>query len=390
MNSIISSRFKKIAAITFSLCALFLFKTHIVYASGLEDEVSEFDIQAQYEASGADRLIDDLPDYAAEELEKAGIDHSDISSFTDFEPIGVIHSAISVTQDEAKAPAAVLGSVIAVLLLASLMKNGRQLSDSSLSPAFGAVISLAVGIALVTPVASVIDSAGEAVESACRFNEAFGAVFVGILLANGQSVTAARYSSFLLGATEAASVCVNDTVMPMLRIFLALSCISALSEEVRIDAVIHFFEKYAKWLLSFMAVLITAVLGISGLLSASADSVSTRAAKFVISGSVPVVGGAMSDAYLSIRSGMTLLRNSVGAFGIIGVGYIFLPVIIRVILWSFVTNISEALCEAFQLDTTGKLLKSVSSMLSLTLGTLVFSLFLLTVSGIIVIMQHSA
>ena len=87
---------------------------------------------------------------------------------------------------------------------------------------------------------------------------------------------------------------------------------------------------------------------------------------------------------------MALLRNSVGAFGIIGVGYIFLPVIIRTLLWNFVAGVGESVCETLELGDVQKLMKSVSAVLSLMLGVLVFSLFLLTLGSIIVIMQRSA
>ena len=350
----------------------------------------EFDLQSQYEASGVEGSFDELPDSVADELNAAGLDTGDISSVTGLNPADVINSVISVTGDEMKAPLAVLGIVMALLLFASVCKGGENAVDSPLSPSLNAVTSLAAGITLVTPVLSLVDSAGEAAEIACRFTEAFGATFAGILIANGQTASAAGYSAFLTGAINAASICVNQEVIPLLRIFLALSCVSAISESVRIDGVIRFFEKYAKWLLGFLAVIISTVLSISGIISASADSVGARAAKFVISGSVPVVGGAVSDAYLSIKSGMLLLRNSVGAFGIIATAYIFLPVIIRTILWSFVVGIGESVCDTMKLSDLQKLMKSLASTLSLLLAVLVFSLFLLTLGGIIVIMQRSA
>lgn len=362
-----------------------------VAAGGLCVHAEEaFDYQAQYEASGADRLYDNLPDYALEGLDKAGVDSGEFSSIAQLDHAAVLNSVMGYASDEMNAPLASLGMIIALLLFASVCKEGGHSLTCSMSPSVNVIISLAVGITLVTHVVSVINAAGDAVDTGCRFMQSFGAVFAGILIANGQTVSAAGYSTFLFGAIDAASICVDEIIMPMLRIILALSCVSALSENVRIDGIIRFFDKYAKWLLGFLAVIISTVLSISGLLSASADSVGARAAKFVISGSVPVVGGAVSEAYLSIKTGMALLRNSVGAFGIIGVGYIFLPVIIRTLLWNFVAGVGESVCETLELGDVQKLMKSVSAVLSLMLGVLVFSLFLLTLGSIIVIMQRSA
>ncbi len=377
---------KRMAALVICLIPALFCCSLKAYASG-EYEAEGFDWKSQYEASGADRLMDELPDYAADGMSRAGIGSNDLSSFTSIDTVGVLNSMIEVAGNEITTPIAALGVMIALLLFASISRSGESSLNSSLSSSLGVVNSLAVGMALVTPMLSLVNSAGDSVEAACRFAESFGAVFAGILIANGQTVSAAGYSSFLFGAIEAASVCVSEVIMPMLRIFLALSCVSALSDSVRIDAVIGFFEKYAKWLLGFLAVIISTVLSISGILSASADSVASRTAKFVISGSVPVVGGAVSDAYLSIKSGMAMLRNSVGSFGIIGIAYVFLPVLIRTVLWSFVVGIGGAVCETLQLDKIRRLIASLSSMLSLMLGVLVFTVFLLTLGSIIVILR---
>ena len=367
--------------------ALFLMTLLFVSLGGLTARASEeFDLQAQYEASGAEEVLDGLPDSVREQLNGAGIDAGDIASAQTLQPAGVLQSVLSMTGGEMELPLGTLGMLLGLLLFASVVRGGEDALSPSLSPSMNAVTSLTAGVTLVVPVASLMDAAGEAADTARRFTESFGAVFAGILLANGQTASAAGYSAFLSGAVSAASLGANDVVLPMLRVFLALSCVSAVSGSVRIDAVIRFFEKYAKWLLGFMAVMISTVLSLSGILSASADSVGARAAKFMIAGSVPVVGGAMSDAYLSLKSGMTLLRNSTGAFGIIATAYIFLPVMIRTLLWRLVAGVGEAVSGSLELTELEKLMKSVSATLSLLTGVLVFMVFLLTLGGMVVMM----
>ena len=375
---------KKTVSLFFCAVMALTFSGLKAFASG------EFDIQSQYEASGAEGAFEELPNSIRDELNSAGLDAGDISTAQSLSPDKILNYIIHLTGNEVNTPLAALGLVIALLLFASVCRGSESATESPLSPSLNVVTSLAVVMTLVIPIASLMNAADEAAETASRFTEAFGAVFAGILIANGQTASAAGYSAFLTGAIDASSICASEVVFPMLRIFLALSCVSAISESVRIDAVIRFFEKYAKWLLGFMAVMISTVLSISGIIAASSDSVGARAAKFVLSGSIPVVGGAMSDAYLSIKSGMTLLRNSTGAFGIIATAYIFLPVIVRTILWRFVVGIGEAFCDSMNLSDLQKLMKSLSATLSLLLGVLVFSLFLLTLGGIIVIMQRSS
>ncbi len=356
------------------------------YAS---EETQTFDYDTQLEASGANELYDDIPDDAADYMRQIGVDDADYDTLTSLNAANVINSLLDITKNEIRTPIASLGFIIAILLLASFFKGGENSLNSPLAPTVGTVMSVAVSVTLAVPIISTINEISDTVQSACGFTEAFAVVFVGILIANGQTVSAAGYSSFLFGAVEVSTICVSELIIPMLKIFLAMSCVSAISENIKIDSVITFFEKNAKWLLSLMAVLLSAILGISGVISASADNVAARTAKFVISGSVPVVGGAVSDAYLTIKSGMALLRNSVGAFGIIAIAYIYLPLIIRAVLWNLVMEIGLSICEALGLDSVNKLMKSLSGMISLMLGVLVFSMFLLILGSIIIIIQKS-
>ncbi len=363
--------------------------TFTVYASNESDTDGLFDYDAQIQASGADELFNELPDETEEYLEEAGISDVNYTSFTDINAASVINSLLNITQDEIKSPFAAAGFIIAILIISSMVKGGEHALSPTLTPAFDTITSVAVSTALVVPVVSLIDEISSIVDIACTFTEAFAPIFIAILISNGQTASAAGYSSFLFGAVELTTICVDELIVPLLRIFLALSCVCAVSKSIKIDAFIAFFEKYAKWLLSFLAVVLSGILGISGVISASADNVTARTAKFIISGSVPVVGSAVSDAYLTIKGGMELLRNSVGAFGLIAMAYIYLPLIIRTLLWNLVLEISLVVCEIMQLDTANKLLKSVAGMLSLMLGILVFSLFLLTIGCIVVIMQKS-
>lgn len=374
---------KKIIALLFCLPLLCM----TAYAA---EDGEAFDYTAQLEASGANELYDELPRDTAEYLRQAGIEGADYDMLSHLSAGNVLDSLLDMTKNEIRTPLASLGFLMAMLLLASFFKGGERSLNSPLAPTLGTVMAVAVSVTLAVPIITLINQIAGSVESACTFTEAFAVVFLGILIANGQTVSAAGYSSFLFGAVEVSTVCVGELILPMLKIFLAMSCVSAVSENIKIDSIIQFFEKNAKWLLSFLAVLLSSVLGISGVLSASADNVAARTAKFVISGSVPVVGGAVSDAYLSIKSGMMMMRNSVGAFGIIAIAYIYLPLIIRTVLWNVVMEIGLSICEALQLDSINKLMKSLSGMLSLMLGVLVFSMFLLTLGSIIVIMQKSA
>lgn len=372
---------KRIIALLFCLPLLCM-------SAAAAEETEPYDIASQWEASGISRLYRELPEETAADLRDAGIDSTDYRSVTAIHTGQALDSLWHITRREAETPLAALGFIMAILLLASLYKGGEESLRSPLASSAGTLVSAAVSLTVAAPVAELIGQIGDTVQIACVFTEAFAAVFLGILIAGGQTVWASGYGSFVFGAVEVASVGVGEIIVPMLKIFLALSCTAAISENIRLDAVTAFFEKNAKWLLGFLAAMISSILALSGVMAASADSLAARTAKFVIAGSVPVVGGAVGDAYLTVKSGMQLLRQSAGAFGIIAVAYLYLPLLIRTFLWKFVMECGVYLCEAFQLNSIIKLMKSLAATLSLMLGVQVFSLFLLTLGSVLAVMMR--
>ena len=60
-------------------------------------------------------------------------------------------------------------------------------------------------------------------------------------------------------------------------------------------------------------------LTVSGAVAGSADAVTIKAAKFAMSGMVPVVGGILSDAAETVLAGAGILKNAVGVFGMLAV-----------------------------------------------------------------------
>ena len=73
-----------------------------------------------------------------------------------------------------------------------------------------------------------------------------------------------------------------------------------------------------------------AYLTISGVIGGSADALAVKTAKFAVSGSVPVVGGIISDAAESMLAGAMLIRNTVGVIGMLCIAAICLIPFLKV------------------------------------------------------------
>ncbi len=84
-------------------------------------------------------------------------------------------------------------------------------------------------------------------------------------------------------------------------------------------------SKFIKWGLGLIATVFGAVIGLQSLLAGAADSVALKAGKFLIGSSVPVIGGAVSDAIGTVYAGLKVVKGTAGAAGICAIVVLFAP-----------------------------------------------------------------
>lgn len=141
--------------------------------------------------------------------------------------------------------------------------------------------------------------------------------------------TAAAASGSLTGAASRQMVtlfCSNllltlmeGVLLPLVYLYVA-ACAGALATgNAGIRAVADFIRWGVQTALTWLLLLFTVYLGLSGVISGTADRAAVKVARFAISGMVPVVGGILSDATESVLAGAEILRNAIGVFGTLAV-----------------------------------------------------------------------
>ena len=355
-----------------------------------EDESSQNPIQSLYEeqleASGGADLTQNLPDGVADDLDKVGIDIKSPGSSPD---ISSVFSIIFETaKNSAKGPMGVSALLLGILVLCAVLEGAKEAAgNKSLHNTAAGASSLAVCLVCAMPIAAFITSTANAISSACNFAGVFVPVFAGVLTVSGQPMAAAGYSAFMMAVLEGCSVIIGDVVIPLLKIFLAVSVTASIAPSFKIDGVITAFDKNIKWILSFFASLMVGTLGVTSLVSATADNAASKALKFAVSSGVPVIGSMLGDALATVQGCIGMLRSSVGGFGIIAIAFIFIPPMISCFLWRLCIGICGFAAEAFGIKPVQQLLKSIGAVLSILLSVLTFTAVVLILSSALVLRQ---
>lgn len=95
-----------------------------------------------------------------------------------------------------------------------------------------------------------------------------------------------------------------------------------------------------------------------------------RAIKFSISSFVPVVGGALSEAFNAVKGCLSLLKSTLGGFGILTTVLIAAPPILECVLWSLGLSLCGMAAELFGLSQISTVLKTAQSVVKTLIGVL--------------------
>jgi len=324
----------------------------------------------QLEMSGAEELEDKLPKETSEHLERLGIDYSG----GEISLQGIASEIADITVDSTSEVFAPLGCIMGLIIISAMLGSVFESTKSltmrnTLSACTGAIMCIAAAL----PTVQYISSAAQVIDKCCIFNEAFIPVYSGIMAASGQTSTAAGYSTFLLAALEGASLAVNGAALPLLRAVLALALTSSLSPSLKLGGAIKLFEQYLKWLLGFVAVMTAGIMGVGGAASSAMDAAASKAAKYIVSSSVPILGSAMGEALSSVQGCVNVLRASVGSFGIIAMAFILLPALIKGVLWQLCLNICVIAADMLGVNHIKELSDSIGRVVSVMIAIIIFT-----------------
>lgn len=354
-------------------------------ASNKEDLIDKY-YKEQLEISGAENLLNELPQDTKNSLSQFGVDDFNWKSITQLNPEPVFSELYRIVKDKSPTPFRTLIQIIGVIILCSLVEGLKiSFSESALNEIIGLVSVLCVCLVIINPVVDCIASSVHIIKSAATFMFCYIPVITGLMLASGQTFSAASYNMIMIGISEIIIQLSSNFLLPLLNAFLSLSIVSSISTKLNFKGICDTVITIFKWVLGLMMTVFVSILGLQTIVGGSADSVGLKTAKFMISSFVPVVGSALGDAFSIIKSSVYLLRSGIGAFGLIAIAFIFAPPLIESILWIISLNVCSAVGDIFNLSVISNLLKSTSKVVGLIIAVMLCCMAVLIISTVIVL-----
>lgn len=226
-------------------------------------------------------------------------------------------SVVSLVWDEAKIMLPAFAVVLAVALLCGILnsvKNGFL--NTTMTGIINFVGYVAVGAVVLSCLIGVIETGFSAITNMKRQMEIVYPILLTLMAASGGAVSAGVFRPAVAFMSGAITELFTAVVLPTSIVVIVLAFVGNLSEDVRTERLGDLFKSVNKWLIGLSLGLFSLFLTVQGITAAQYDGLSLRAAKYVISGSVPIVGGFLSGGLDLVIAGSAIINNAVGSFSV--------------------------------------------------------------------------
>lgn len=339
------------------------------------------------EASGAYELAEKLSDETKEYMKKIGFDEIEFETMLEASPEAVLSLISDFLKNGFGKPMKGAFAAIGAVLLVSVCTGFFPENEKSKS-VLNIISGCFVIISVFAPAWESISAAAAAIESCLIFEKALIPVLAVLVTFSGNPTLALSVKGAAFAAAQVTESVAGDFVFPLIGVSGALGITGSFVPTLRLSAISDLIRKTLITVLSTSAALFISFLGMKSIISASVDGMAAKGVRLAASSFIPVVGGAIGEAYSSVLGSLSVLRSTVGIYGIAAIIMTVLPVMINLALWVFAMRFACAVSDLLDCRQCSEILKNIAFVFSTvnTLLLLCVIVFVIT-SGITVLIK---
>lgn len=325
-------------------------------------------------------MYSEIYEFADEEtrnlLEQSGISSVSFDELFSLSPQKVIKLITDISLNSYETPLKASAGLMSLFILFAVINSfyGEGLKNEGYYEFFEGALTV---VSILVPLTEQLKQSVTAVTASSAFSAMYVPVFTALVSASGQPLSSFAYSACVLGFAEFCNAVIVNSVLPLLGIISGISIIASLNTSVNVDGVTGLLKKIITVFLSASSAVFVGLTNLKIKLSVSADSLTLKGIKTVAGGFIPIIGSSLGDAVNSTLSALSLIKNTVGVFGIIVIAVIFLPSVIKLTLWCLTLSIVRMAGEALDVKSAGKILGTVINAVSILNTVLVLSALIL-------------
>ncbi|MFI3227341.1 MAG: hypothetical protein R3Y09_08015 [Clostridia bacterium] len=283
----------------------------------------------------------------------------------------------------------IMVEILIILIISSIASGFCTANEiNSVNSYINMATALSVSSVILLDVRSVLTLCMQSIAEIDILSKGLMPTMVTAISVSGAPTTAAIHYAATMFAFDLIITLINRVMFPFTYIYISIITVNAaISSEILLK-----LADFIKWSVNgSLKIIVTAFItyiSISGAVSGKADIFAIKTTKLVVSSAIPVVGSIISDASESILVGASVIKNSIGIFGIFAVISICLIPIIYILANFFAFKIMAVIVSIISSKNIINLLDGISSSFNMALAMICSSasiLFIMMVVSIILV-----
>ena len=349
-----------------------------ISVNAIEENIDSYNEEFNFQS-----IADAVDDETAELLGEMGIDEISFEKIFSVSVTKVFNVLFNITKRSLTAPLKFLVSATGVLILNALFSSFLN-SSQTVSVIGNSILALTVAV----PVANGVTTAFSVLETLNVFTTAFAGVFAMLVSASGKVALGTSYASLAVLSDTLFSTLLTGVSQPAINAMCSLGFLSCFDLYKFSEKISSIVKKLYITFLGFIGTFFSGIVTLKGVMGAGVDSLTSRGIRFVVGRTVPVIGGAVSDTYSALVSSLSLIKSTVGIFGIVTVVLTVFPSLLELMGWIFVLSIIISISELLGASDCVGMFNIFKDALTLLGATTVFSAVIFIVSvGVVIFVK---
>lgn len=182
------------------------------------------------------------------------------------------------------------------------------------------------------------------------------------------SGTATCFGTLLF--SEAYLFTAQKVIMPLVYAYIAITAANAPLGNMMLKKSGDFIKWVCSAVMKLGVTLFIGYLGVTNAVAGSADALAVKTVKFAVSGTLPVVGSVLADASETLLAGASMLKNSIGIFGLLAVLATVLWPIINIGIYNLIFKAGAAVSASVTQREIGDFAYELSDAYSVIFGAM--------------------
>ena len=249
------------------------------------------------------------------------------------------------------------------VLSATMTALSESIENKGVITAFEYIAVLGAALVSISFLQSVFIDASEHLQTLSVFASGVIPVYSGICTAAGMNGLSLASGGGLSLMASFVSLVASGALLPLLRICFVLGFSASVSDVAGIGQIAGLVRRFFMGAIGAVAALLTAVFAFQTGISAKADSMAGRAFRYVASSSLPLVGGALSEASRTLSSAFSLMSGVSGGVGVVCVLVLMIPVMMELWALRLAFSLAGAVSDILNLPRLSLLYRDESALL---------------------------